>query len=67
MLLNLTFDSLVRRGWQHRLIILSIGLDRRCDTLTVLLLETTIFRAVIKGFTTLNRITVEHGSLGIVV
>ena len=42
-------------------------LNGRCDTLAILLGETAILGAIVEGLPTLDRVTVEHGSLGVVV
>jgi hypothetical protein len=42
-------------------------LNRRCDSLAILLGETAILRAVVESLPALDRVAVEHGSLRIVV
>jgi hypothetical protein len=42
-------------------------LNRRCDTLAILLGETAILSAVVESLPTLDRVTIEHGSLRVVV
>jgi hypothetical protein len=42
-------------------------LNGRCDTLAILLGETTILGAVVESLPALDRVAVEHGSLRVVV
>jgi hypothetical protein len=67
MLLNLAFHPLMRGGRHDTLAIRSKLLNGRCDSLAILLGETAILRAVVESFPTLDRVAVEHGSLGVVV